>query len=65
MSSVTKVITAPTMPNLFRQVNEYMGKYPPNAYGTLVIRGGARKVMYREVELDEYWVTVDRFTSCD
>lgn len=66
MPSITKSFNAPTMANLFSQVMVYMNKWPSNAYGTGVVRGGVKKVVDdKGLEHAEYWATVDRLRSCE
>jgi len=65
MPAVQEVFRARTMPNLFQQVLEYMNKFPPNAYSTSVIRGGVKIEQDQGREYTEYWVTVDRLSSCE
>ncbi len=64
MPSIEQSFNAPTMANLFYQVCAYMRKWPSNAYGTGVVRGGVKKITSGDgTEHTQYWATVDRFTE--
>ena len=58
------VIEAYTMPKLFKLVDDYQRKWPPQGYGTSIVRGGVKKEV-GEVEHTVYWVTMERLRSCD
>ena len=62
----TMVIEAYTMPKLFKLVEDYQRKWPPQGYGTSIVRGGVTmQVDSGDREHTVYWVTMERLRSCD
>jgi len=65
MAEITYVIECRNMARLFTEVDDYKRKWPPQGYGTSVIRGGVKKVEEDGKEYTQYWVTMSRRNSCD